>query len=77
MDRILEQMTDWLKGFLVDGIMDLLSGMFATVNDRVADISAQVGTPPGSFEPGVFAMIRQISENSLQTRANARSTTGS
>ncbi len=56
-------MTEWLQGALVDGIMDLLSGMFATVNDRVADISAQVGTPPGSFEPGVFAMIRQISEN--------------
>ncbi len=56
-------MTEWLQGALVDGIMDLLSGMFATVNDRVADISTQVGTPPGSFEPGVFAMIRQISEN--------------
>lgn len=63
LDRILEQMTEWLQGALVDGIMDLLSGMFATVNDRVADISTQVGTPPGSFEPGVFAMIRQISEN--------------
>ena len=63
MDRILEQMTDWLKGFLVDGTMDLLSGMFATVNDRVADIATQVGTPPGSFAPGVFSMIQQISEN--------------
>ena len=55
-------MTDWLKGFLVDGIMDLLSGMFATVNDRVADITTQVGTSPSAFEPGVFSMIRSISE---------------
>ena len=55
-------MTDWLKGFLVDGIMDLLSGMFATVNDRVADITTQVGTSPSAFEPGVFSMIRTISE---------------
>lgn len=62
MDRIFEQMTDWLKGFLVDGIMDLLSGMFATVNDRVADITTQVGTSPSAFEPGVFSMIRSISE---------------
>ena len=62
MDRILEQMTDWLKGFLVDGTMDLLSGMFNTVNDRVSDIAIQVSTPPGSFEPGVFNMIRSVSE---------------
>lgn len=63
MDRIFEQMTDWLKGFLVDGIMDLLSGMFATVNDKVADITTQVGTTPSAFEPGVFNMIRSISES--------------
>ena len=56
-------MTDWLKGFLVDGIMDLLSGMFATVNDKVADITTQVGTTPSAFEPGVFNMIRSISES--------------
>ncbi len=55
-------MQDWLKGFLVDGIMDLLSGMFASVNDRVGDISTQVGTPPGSFAPGVFSMIQRLSE---------------
>ena len=62
MDRILEQMTDWLKGFLVDGTMDLLSGMFGTVNDRVAEVAAQVGTSPAGFEPGVFNMIRNVSE---------------
>ena len=62
MDRILEQMTDWLKGFLVDGTMDLLSGMFGTVNDRVAEVAAQVGTSPSGFEPGVFNMIRNVSE---------------
>ena len=62
MDRILEQMTDWLKGFLVDGTMDLLSGMFGTVNDRVADVTAQIGASPAGFEPGVFNMIRNISD---------------
>jgi hypothetical protein len=55
-------MTDWLKGFLVDGTMDLLSGMFGTVNDRVAEVAAQVGTSPAGFEPGVFNMIRNVSE---------------
>lgn len=47
---------------LVGGIMDNLSGMFDSVNQQVGDIAVQVGTTPASFSPGVFAMIRNVSE---------------
>ena len=62
MDSIIEQITDWLKGLLVSGIMDNLSGMFDSVNEQVGSIAAQVGTTPADFSPGVFSMIRNISE---------------
>lgn len=62
MDGILEQITIWLKEMLVGGIMDNLSGMFDSVNQQVGDIAVQVGTTPASFSPGVFAMIRNVSE---------------
>ena len=63
MEHILEQITDWLKTMLVTGIMDNLSGMFDSVNTQVGDIAAQVGTTPAAFSPGVFAMIRNVSES--------------
>ncbi len=62
MDGILEQITNWLKEMLVGGIMDNLSGMFDSVNQQVGDIAEQVGMTPESFSPGVFSMIRNVSE---------------
>ena len=63
MDSILEQITDWLKDMLVSGIMQNLSGMFDSVNQRVGDIATQVGTTPAAFSPGIFGMIRNVSES--------------
>lgn len=63
MDSILEQITDWLKEMLVSGIMENLSGMFDSVNQQVGDIAVQVGMTPANFSPGVFAMIRNVSES--------------
>ena len=63
MGALLEQITEWLKGMLVDGIMNNLSGMFDAVNRQVADVASQVGSTPASFSPGVFALVRNISES--------------
>lgn len=54
--------TDFLKGLLIDGIMGNLTGMFDNVNSRVGEIAADVGTTPAAFSPGVFSLIRQLSE---------------
>lgn len=63
MNSILDQIADWLKEILISGIMDNLSGMFDSVNQQVGDIATQVGTTPADFSPGVFAMIRNVSES--------------
>lgn len=63
MDSILNQIEEWLKGLLVSGIMDNLTDTFASVNDQVGEIATEVGTTPANFMPGVFSMIRTLSEN--------------
>ena len=63
MDAILTQIADWLKGLLIDGIMSNLSGMFDSVNQQVSDVATQVGTTPANFSPGVFGLVRNVSES--------------
>ena len=63
MDGILQQITDWLKEMLVEAIMGNLSGLFDTVNQQVGEIASDVGMTPANFSPGVFAMVRNISES--------------
>ena len=63
MDTILNQIADWLKGMLVDGIMNNLTGMFDSVNQQVSDVATQVGMTPANFSPGIFGLVRNISES--------------
>ena len=63
MDIILQQISDWLKSMLVAGIMDNLTGLFDAVNRQVGDVAGQVGSSPLDFTPGVFSMIRNVSES--------------
>ena len=62
METIIQKITDWLKELLIKGITDNLSGMFDTVNQRVGEISTQVGTTPSAWNGGVFSMIQSLSE---------------
>ena len=62
MDYVLEQITDWLRNILVEACMNNLSGIFDAVNAQVGEVASEVGTSPASFSPGVYSMIRNISE---------------
>ena len=62
MNSIIQQIEDWLKTMLVSGIMSNLSGAFDVVNDQVGQIATDVGTAPANFLPGVYSLIRNISE---------------
>lgn len=63
MDSIISAIQEWIKEMLVGGIMSNLSGMFDAVNQQVAEIAGDVGTTPANFSPGVYFMIRNISES--------------
>ena len=60
---LLQSIADWLKALLIDGIMGNLSTMFDSVNQEVGVIAAEVEKTPAGFNPGVFSLIRGISES--------------
>ena len=62
MDYVLEQISEWIRNILVTACMDNLSGLFDAVNAQVGQISSEVGTTPAAFSPGIYSMIRNISE---------------
>ena len=62
MDFLMDSITDWLKELLVSGILSNLSGMFDSVNDKVGDISTQVGMTPQAWNGGIFSMVQNLSE---------------
>jgi hypothetical protein len=62
MNSILQSIEDWMKGMLVSGIMDNLTSTFDSVNAQVGQIAADVGMTPSSYAPGVFSLIRNLSE---------------
>ena len=62
MDFLWDSITEWLKEMLVSGIVSNLSGMFDHVNQKVGEISAQVGTTPQAWNSGVFNMVHSLSE---------------
>ena len=62
MGSILDAIAEWLKELLISGIMGNLTGVFDSVNSRVGEIAADVGMTPANFSPGIFSMIRNVSE---------------
>ena len=63
MDSILQSIEDWFRELLVSGIMDHLTNTFDSVNDKVGEISTNVGMSPAGFSPAVYGMIENISNN--------------
>ena len=62
MGFLTDWIVEWLKELLVGGIMGNLGGLFNNVNNQVGEIAVTVGMTPGAFNPGVFALIRNLSE---------------
>ncbi len=63
MDALKEKLFAWLKEILVSGIMDNLNNTFTNLNSKVGEVTGQLAQSPSNFEPAVFSMIRNISEN--------------
>ena len=62
MGFILDGITDWIKEVLVSGIISNLSGLFNYVNEKVADISWQVGLTSQAWNGNIYAMIQNLAE---------------
>ena len=68
---IWQQIEEWIKGVLTDGIIGNLSGMFDTVNQKVGEIAGEVGATPQGWNGGIFSMIQNLSETVIIPIAGA------
>ena len=71
MDFLWDKITEWLKELLVGGITSNLSGMFEATNQKVAEISGEVGLTPQAWNASIFNMIQNLSETVIVPIAGA------
>lgn len=63
LEKLLQQLTEYLQGILVSGIMDNLTSTFSNLNTKLGDVTNSLAQSPADFQPSVFNMIRSLSEN--------------
>ena len=71
MKTIFIQLVEWLKEMMVGAVMWNMQGLFDMVNTEVAQVAVDIGTSPANFSPGVFSMIRSLSENVIMPIAGS------
>lgn len=71
MEFLWNKITEWLKELLVGGITSNLSGMFEATNQKVAEISGEVGLTPQAWNASIFNMIQNLSETVIVPIAGA------
>lgn len=62
MNKILEAMTKWLEDLLEDAVLNNLTNMVSIINEKVGTIAADVSQTPANFSPGIYGMIKNVSE---------------
>lgn len=68
---IWDQIEEWIRSILTEGIISNLSGMFDTVNTKVGEIAGEVGATPQGWNSGIFSMIQNLSETVIIPIAGA------
>ena len=63
MDALWDSIAEKLKELLVSGVMNNLTGLFDATNQKVEEISTQVGTTPQAWNSSIFNMIRNLSDS--------------
>ena len=71
MSWLWDKITSWIKDLLVDGIISNLTGMFDATNQKVAEISGQVGMTPQSWNGSIFNMVKNLSDSIVLPIAGA------
>ena len=71
MEYLWNKITEWLKELLVGGITSNLSGMFEATNQKVAEISGEIGLTPQAWNASIFNMIQNLSETVIVPIAGA------
>jgi hypothetical protein len=65
MDWLLGDLFEAIKQGLIDAITGNFAGMYETINTEVGNIATNVGQTPAGWNPGVFSMIRTLSDTAV------------
>jgi len=60
--NLFEEIGEWIKQGLIEAVTAQFTTLFDFVNQQVGEVAANVGQTPGAWNPGVFSMIRTLSE---------------
>lgn len=63
MGGILDKITDFIKEMLQGWVLSNLENMFTDVNEKVGTIAGEVSKTPSTWNPGIFGMVKTLSEN--------------
>ena len=63
MESLWDSFVEKVKEMIVSGILDNLTDLFDATNEKVQEISDQVGTTPQAWNGGIYTMIRNLSES--------------
>ncbi len=63
MGSLIDKITEFLKEMLQGWVLSNLGTMFTDVNDKVGTIAGEVSQTPSTWNPGIFTMIKTLSEN--------------
>jgi len=63
MGWLFDGLTDWIEELFRGAILSNFESMFDSVNDQISSIAGNVGQTPIGFNPAIFNMIRNLSEN--------------
>jgi hypothetical protein len=59
---LFDSIANWFRGLLIEGIVSNFTGMFNEVNNKVGEIATQVGQTPVGWNPGIFNLIKTLSD---------------
>ena len=59
---LFDSIAEWFKGLLIDGITFNFTRMFNLANEKIGEISSQVGQTPEGWNSGVFDLVRTLSQ---------------
>ena len=60
---VTDWINDWIRELLIDSITANLGHLFDSVNERVGEIAAQVGTTPAAWNGSIYSMIYNLSQS--------------
>lgn len=60
-DKVMDNITDWILGLFRDAIKSLLESMFSIMDNVTFYASEELGKSPELWNKGIYALIREIS----------------